>query len=119
MSILSPDDSAHDKEATPPPPHPLDLGLPEEAKVVPSESDVLAILSSAHASQSLVTAGSLRRVQREGMRGHHSRREGRVGRGKDMPKSSLTGGEGGDEQQERWRLNGCRVGSAIIAHAQR
>ena len=47
----------------------LDLGLSDsEPKVVPSDSDVLAILSSAHTSSNTVTSENLRHVQRVG---HH------------------------------------------------
>ena len=51
------DESTNDQEAPPPVPHPLNLDLEEqeEKAVVPSESDVLDILSSAHALQSQVS----------------------------------------------------------------
>ena len=52
------DQSGNDQEAPPTVPHPLNLDLEEQEEkvVVPSESDVLDILSSAHALQSKVRA---------------------------------------------------------------
>lgn len=46
-------ESSNEQEA-PPQPHPLSYEDPEEKAVIPSESDVLDILSSAHALQSQV-----------------------------------------------------------------
>jgi len=53
-----------------PPTSLLELGLSDsEPKQVPSDSDVLAILSSAHKSSSTVTSENLRHVQKVG---HHA-----------------------------------------------
>ena len=53
-----------------PPTSLLELGLSDsEPKQVPSDSDVLAILSSAHKSSSTVTSENLRHVQKVG---HHT-----------------------------------------------
>ena len=49
-------ESSNEQEAPPTVPHPLnlDLTVQEDKSVVPSESDVLDILSSAHSTQSQV-----------------------------------------------------------------